>query len=137
MARRTAARAATSGPAAVPEAALSKTCASWPWSASSRQRSVAIGLLAIAGCHPSLLAPPLDVVLRFAAARVAALAAHEAAHAALALALGASVRLRVDATARRLLLEQAQWQLDALARGFGSALPPSLLRGVLLSVRQG
>jgi len=101
MARRTAARAATSGPAAVPEAALSKTCASWPWSASSRQRSVAIGLLAIAGCHPSLLAPPLDVVLRFAAARVAALAAHEAAHAALALALGASVRLRVDATARR------------------------------------
>jgi hypothetical protein len=43
----------------------------------------------------------------------------------------------VDATARRLLLEQAQWQLDALARGFGSALPPSLLRGVLLSVRQG
>ena len=41
----------------------------------------------------------------------------------------------VDATARRLLLEQAQWQLDALARGFRAALPPSLLRGVMLSVR--
>ena len=101
MARRTAARAATPGPAAVPEALPSKPCASWPWSASSRQRSVAIGLLAVAGYHPSLLAAPLDVALRFAAARVAALAAHEAAHAAVALALGASVRLRIDTAARR------------------------------------
>ena len=101
MARRTAARAATPWSTAVPEALLSKPCALWPWSASSRQRSVAIGVLAVAGYHPSLLAAPLDVALRFAAARVAALAAHEAAHAAVALALGASVRLRIDTAARR------------------------------------
>ena len=103
MARRTAARAVTPGPASVPEAALKRSmpCAPWPWSASSRQRSVAIGVLAVAACHPSLLAAPLDVALRFAAARVAGLAAHEAAHAAVALALGASVRLRVDTAARR------------------------------------
>ena len=101
MARRTAARAATPWSTAVPEALLSKPCALWPWSASSRQRSVAIGVLAVAGYHPSLLAAPLDVALRFAAARVVALAAHEAAHAAVALALGASVRLRIDTAARR------------------------------------
>ena len=103
MARRTAARAVTPGPASVPEAALKRSmpCAPWPWSASSRQCSVVIGLLAVAAYHPSLLAAPLDVALRFAAARVAALAAHEAAHAAVALALGASVRLRVDTAARR------------------------------------
>ena len=47
-----------------------------------------------------------------------------------------SRQMYVDATARRLLLEQGQWQLEAIARGFRAALPPSLLRGVMLSVRQ-
>ena len=47
------------------------------------------------------MSTPLDALLRFAIARIAALAAHEAGHIAVALALGASVKLRLDTKARR------------------------------------